>query len=425
MHGGARSAPDLHAEDLGPRQRQPDAAQAEERVGLPSTVKPGTGLSPPASTVRMVTGLARRPFQHLAVGAVLRLLVRQAGRLAEQEFGAHQADAVAGRDVDARRRRSGSATLTSTRDGRAVGGRGRLRGNSPASRRRVAKVAADLPEQRLRLVAAGRQMPPCSASSKRAQVGHRRASAPRPTTIGTPRARASMATWLAGLPAVSAMPPPGAPVRLERSGSARCRRRQGWRPDGAGLVAVIGQRARGRGRGCPRRSAGAGAEIVVVGRLVAGDRRRRARRRQASSASGAVGDRREGRRGQRVVRRAWRAGIRGCPPPRRRSRVDQGGELRRRCCDGDRRERARLGLRRSPCAASAFDAAVEAERSGPFGVARRRGHARSSLSGPGMGFGLVEIALDQRDQRVRRRLAGIRRRWRADAAPCPSAPWPP
>ena len=32
--------------------------------------------------------------------------------------------------------------------------------------------------------------------------------APSPTTIGTPRERASMATWLAALPAFSAMPPP-------------------------------------------------------------------------------------------------------------------------------------------------------------------------------------------------------------------------
>ena len=34
VHRGAQQRPDLHAEDLGPRQRQPDAAQAEERVAF-------------------------------------------------------------------------------------------------------------------------------------------------------------------------------------------------------------------------------------------------------------------------------------------------------------------------------------------------------------------------------------------------------
>ena len=96
---GAQQRPDLHAEYLGARQRQPDAAQAEERVAL---------LDREARHRLVAAGidgadgdrLAARPLQHLAVGGVLRLLVGQARRLAEQELGAHQPDAVAGGNVD-------------------------------------------------------------------------------------------------------------------------------------------------------------------------------------------------------------------------------------------------------------------------------------------------------------------------------------
>jgi hypothetical protein len=64
------------------------------RNGLPSsTVKPGAGVDGADRH-----GLADSPFEHPAIGTVLRLLVRQF--LAEQELRPHQPDAVAGRNVD-------------------------------------------------------------------------------------------------------------------------------------------------------------------------------------------------------------------------------------------------------------------------------------------------------------------------------------
>ena len=77
---GAQQRADLHAEDIGPRQRQPDAAQAEERIAL---LDGEAGHRLVAAGIDGADGdrLAAGPFQHLAVGGVLRLLVGQAGRL--------------------------------------------------------------------------------------------------------------------------------------------------------------------------------------------------------------------------------------------------------------------------------------------------------------------------------------------------------
>ena len=184
-------------------------------------------------------------------------------------------------------------------------------------------------------------MPPCSASSRAAPAIAVGGSAPRPTTIGTPRARASMATWLAGLPASSAMPPPCS-SRSRGSASARCRRRAGSRLAAAADLAVAGQRAQHRSR-MSLQVGGAGAEIVVVGRLIAGDLRLE-RLPPGRVGRRARGDRGEGRAGRHRPP-AWRAGTRGC----RRLAVAPSRSARRARADG----RVDRGLRARPSRSAA------------------------------------------------------------------------
>ena len=59
--GGAQQRAHLGAEQLGPVQAQADAAQAEERVALAGRLRPGSGLSPPTSSVRIDAPACRRP----------------------------------------------------------------------------------------------------------------------------------------------------------------------------------------------------------------------------------------------------------------------------------------------------------------------------------------------------------------------------
>ena len=97
MHAGAQQRPDLDAEDVGLGEAEPDAAHAEEWIALVN------GEARHGLVAARIGGADRhrlgpRPFQHLAIGAVLHLLVRQA--VAVEEFGAHQSDAVDMADVD-------------------------------------------------------------------------------------------------------------------------------------------------------------------------------------------------------------------------------------------------------------------------------------------------------------------------------------
>ena len=102
------------------------------------------------------------------------------------------------------------------------------------------------------------------------------AALPSPTTIGTPRERASIATWLAELPFVSAMPPPAdQSVARKRVGAMSSPNRIA--PGGALPVSGGGQRVEHLLAdilqvGGPR------PEIFVVGCLVAGDLARPAHR---------------------------------------------------------------------------------------------------------------------------------------------------
>ena len=97
--GGAGERAQLHPENLGPRQRQAKAAQAEEGVAL--------AIDREARDRLVAAGIerahdhrpARGPLDDPAVDLVLLLLVRQLPAL-EQELGAGQADAVAMRRIE-------------------------------------------------------------------------------------------------------------------------------------------------------------------------------------------------------------------------------------------------------------------------------------------------------------------------------------
>ena len=201
-----------------------------------------------------------RPVEHLRVGAILRLLVgkRVAG---EQELGAHQADAVAGADVDAvDLLRPGDVDHHVDRP--AVGGL------------RVGVEIAGRLDSPLRPVprAASRHKRSCEwpglsttapvSPSTIASMWPSTSIAPRPTTIGTPRARASIATWLVALPSPSATPPPRRPVGLEEAGrrhvvagrgSRPAERLRGRRRRDCGARGREGRSDRRRGRGNSRR----------------------------------------------------------------------------------------------------------------------------------------------------------------------------
>ena len=227
---GAQQRPDLHPKNLRARQRQPDAAQAEERVAL------FDGEARHRLVAAGIDGadgdrLAAGPFQHLAVGRVLRLLVRQAGRLAEQEFGAHQPDAVAGGDID-RIDIGGVGDIDLHADRRAGVGGGRAQqeivGAGAAGGVVMRGIAEPLD------VGGGR------AEHDAAMLGVEQRDAVdldrRARQDRRPSARrASGPAWRHGLRCCrrSARCRRRGSSRFRGSGSARCRRRTGWRLAGS------------------------------------------------------------------------------------------------------------------------------------------------------------------------------------------------
>ena len=103
MDRGASQRAKLDAEDFGTRQRQPDAAKPEEGICLAFGRQPTDRLV--AADIKSTDGdrLALSPFEKTPVGLVLRFLLGQRRAVAEQELGAHQADAVAHLDIDPRK----------------------------------------------------------------------------------------------------------------------------------------------------------------------------------------------------------------------------------------------------------------------------------------------------------------------------------
>ena len=129
-------------------------------------------------------------------------------------------------------------------------------------------------------------------------LGTRITSAPRPTTMGTPRARASSATWLVGLPPASAMAAPACQSMPRKrdggkssatstvpAGTLCCRRA---RQDAQHAVAQVGE------------VGAAGAEILVLRVRVVVDLRIQGGLPSAGSIS-AIGDHGKGGLGQGVV----------------------------------------------------------------------------------------------------------------------------
>ena len=200
VDGGAEQRADLDAEDLGLR-----AATGGCRAGR------GTDcvfLDREARHRLVAAGIDgadghRLPAAHSqrrAVAAVLRLLVRQA-RAFEQELGAHQADAVADGEVEpVELGRIGDVDQHAHRH--AVGGRRRLADDAIRSLSRVALGGGPALRECLTLALVRLDDQAAALAVEQGGVAVRQSSHRRraPTTIGTPRERASMATWLVGLP---------------------------------------------------------------------------------------------------------------------------------------------------------------------------------------------------------------------------------
>ena len=192
--------------------------------------------------------------------------------------------------------------------------------------------------------------------------------APRPTTIGTPRERASIATWLAALPPESAMPPPAdqsvsrkrvgvtsSPTRIAPGGSASVRRAGEVAQHAVAQVGEVG---------------GAGAKIVVVRRLHSP----RSRAASASRPRGVCAARRRrsprapGRSARR--RRAWRPGIPGSRRSPLRLAPSAARSARSTLRSPPRAQRAPLAG--SPVGRRAADRRIEAdERAGGDARAKR------------------------------------------------------
>ena len=152
-------------------------------------------------------------------------------------------------------------------------------------------------------------LPPSTIAPRNHAAG---STSPSPTTMGMPRARASIATWLVAAAAASA--------RWRRPGSSRSR-------ESAVGGDVLARPDRARPAACrayademPQHAVAhvaevcrAGAEIIVVGGLVARRSRRPAPQTRPHAAARSAGDSRECRRATAHRPPAWQAGRRACP----------------------------------------------------------------------------------------------------------------
>ena len=104
---GAQQRPDLRPEQLRPIEAQAQAAQAEERIGLGRQREARQRLVAADIEGADDARLAVQTVEQLGIGDELLVLVGQAIVADEQEFGAEQADAVAGVRAGRRRPRRG------------------------------------------------------------------------------------------------------------------------------------------------------------------------------------------------------------------------------------------------------------------------------------------------------------------------------
>ena len=311
-------------------QRQADAAHAEERVcSRRRACSPGTGLSPPASSVRMVTGLPSAHSSDPAIGSVL-ASPRRAANCSNKELGADQADAVADGPGRVPTGRQAIGDIDHDLDRRAVQ---RSRPVRRDARLRRTRGCQDWPRPRApcttrRSLPSGMTVSaPASPSSNAFRpVGLRQGRPSRPPS----GRRASAPAWRHGS---TGCPGEGDAAAADQSTARNCGRRQilAGNDDRAGRDARpsrAGKARAARGRGCRARSARAGAEILVVGRLIAGNLVVDSVAVQASCGrSPAAMRRRRARQARRP--RASRPGIRGCRLHRPRLPGDKGGEIAR------------------------------------------------------------------------------------------------
>src|SRR5271169_6782030 len=81
-------------------QRQPDPTNAEERIALAAYRHAFDGLVAAGVQGPNGDGTPLSPAKDATIGLVLRILVRWPARSVEQEFCAHEANAVADRGID-------------------------------------------------------------------------------------------------------------------------------------------------------------------------------------------------------------------------------------------------------------------------------------------------------------------------------------
>ena len=197
------------------------------RNGLLScaSVRPSIGLSAPASSVRIVTGLPARPFGEPPIGDILLLFVRQAGAATEKEFGPHETDAVEPGEIEG----------VDLSGGRRCSRRPRSTSRPPSPRAEGGVLVA---RRFSAVIFSGRTQPAMSTArgSAIASRFHRRgapASRSRGSANRVERRRSSapraiwrkVATWLDALPASKQCLLPGS-SRSRESGRASdpCRR---------------------------------------------------------------------------------------------------------------------------------------------------------------------------------------------------------
>ena len=276
----------------------------------PSTVTPGIGLSPPASSVRMVTG--RPPPRRAGARRRRTARLRPGAPSLEQEFGARQADAVAECRREAIEQRR-LVDIDQHRDRLAVGGHRRDAAQPRAAAASLAAAcAARRSSQASRLSGAASAMPASGIEHRRRAVGER-VERRRARRSGTPRARARIETWLVGLPPQRRRRR-AATSRGRESATASGRRPRRSHPSatsvaGAAHAVSAGEHAVAQ----VGQVGGARAPVASSAARVFGDLPRRARRARPGRRAPPAIAAKPARGGRRPP--AARAGTRGSPPP--------------------------------------------------------------------------------------------------------------
>ena len=205
MCSSAAERPQLNPKHVGPGKRQPDAAQAKERIAFLREREARDRLVGPSVERPNRDGLTAGPFSKPPIGDILLLFIRQVGAATEKEFGPDEADAVKPLEIE-------GLDLPEVGDVRVDRDRSPV-GRDRGKRRRCCSrftTSSSGVARTCNVEGAGFSHSVAFSASRSARVplaGFRKSSGT-PTIIGTPRDLARVATWLDTLPAVKAMPPP-------------------------------------------------------------------------------------------------------------------------------------------------------------------------------------------------------------------------